>query len=301
MLKRIFRKEVIIGLCVAIAILILCFGIEFLKGINVFKPSNFYIAEYENVEGLEVAAPVTIDGYKVGQVREINFDYENPGRIKVLLALNKQLHLPVDSKAMIGTTLLSGAYVDIKLGQSSEMIPLGGNIESGMTPDLMASVSNEILPAVGSIMPKIDSLLLSVNRLASDPALAASIKNLETITSNVSATTKSLNLMMQKQVPGILNGANIAVTNLDTITANLNLLSQELNRLPLNQTITNVNGMTANLVKFTENLNNPNSTLGELTQDSELYERINRLTADIDSLIMDIKKNPKRYISIKLL
>lgn len=300
-MKRIFTKEVIIGLSVAIAIMILCFGIEFLKGINLFRPANFYVAQYENVSGLEVAAPVMVDGYKVGQVREINFNYENPGKIEVLLALNKNLHLPVDSKAMIESTLLSGSFIEIQLGSSQEMLPIGGIVESGSTPDLMASISNQVLPAVESIVPKIDSLLLSVNRLASDPALVASIKNLETITSNVSAASQNLNLIMNRQVPGLLNGANVAVSNLDTITANLSILSAELNKLPLNQTMENVNGLTANLVKFTGNLNNPNSTLGELTQDSELYDKLNRLTADIDSLILDIKKNPKRYISIKLL
>lgn len=300
-MKRFFTKEVIIGLCVALAIVILCFGIEFLKGINVFKPANFYVALYENVEGLEVAAPVTIDGYKVGQVREINFDYENPGKIEVLIAVNKQLHLPVDSRALIGSTLLSGSYVEIKMGQSSEMLPLGGEIMSGTTPDLMSSISNDVLPSVSAMVPKIDSLLVSVNRLVSDPAIAASLKNVETITTNLSATSQSLNTLMSRQVPGVMNSAAIAMTNLDTITANLSLLSNELNRLPINQTMENVNGLTSNLVKFTSNLNNPNSTLGELTQDSELYDKLNRLTADIDSLIIDIKKNPKRYISIKLL
>lgn len=300
-MKRIFTKEVIIGLSVAIAILILCFGIEFLKGINMFKPANFYVAQYENVEGLEVAAPVLIDGYKVGQVREINFNYENPGKIEVLIAVNKQLHLPVDSKAMISSTLLSGSYVEIQLGQSSEMLPLGGEIMSDVTPDLMSSISNDVLPSVSSMVPKIDSLLVSVNTLVSDPALAVSIKNIETLTGNLSATSESLNVFMKRQIPGLLNGANVAVANLDTISYNLKLLSSELNKLPLDQTVENVNGLTANLVKFTGNLNNPNSTLGELTQDSELYDKLNRLTADIDSLILDIKKNPKRYISIKLL
>lgn len=300
-MKRIFTKEVIIGLCVACAIVILCFGIEFLKGINLFSPANFYVAQYENVEGLEVAAPVTIDGYKVGQVREINFNYENPGKIEVVLALNKQLRLPVDSKALISSTLLSGSYVNIQLGQSQEMLPVGGEVSAGVTPDLMASISNEILPSVGSIMPKVDSLLISVNNLVNDPALEASLKNLENLTSNLSATSQNLNVLMQRQVPSILNGASSAVTNLDTITSNLTQLSAQLKALPLNQTVDNVNGLTANLVKFTSNLNNPNSTLGELTQDSELYDRLNRVTADIDSLIVDIKKNPKRYISIKLL
>lgn len=303
-MRKIFTKEVIIGLSVAVAIAILCIGIEFLKGINIFKPSNFYVAQYENVAGLEVAAPVLIDGYKVGQVREINFNYENPGKIEVLLALNKQLHLPVDSKALIGSTLLSGSFVEIKLGQSPEMLPIGGEISSAMTPDLMAQVTDEILPAVGNIMPKIDSLLISVNQLASDPALKASIKNLESITTYASAASRNLDVLMkslQTQVPGVINGAHVAVNNIDSITANLTLLSKELKNLPLASTMDNVNGLTANLERFSANLNNPNSTLGELTQDSELYHRLNRVAADVDSLIVDIKKNPKRYISIKLL
>ena len=300
-MKRIFTKEVIIGLCVGLAILILCFGIEFLKGINFFKPANFYIAEYENVSGLEVSAPVLVDGFKVGQVREINFNYENPGKIEVLLSLDKHLRLPVDSKAVIGSTLLSGSFIDIKLGTSPEFIPVGGSVTSGMTPDLMSSLSDEILPSVAGMIPKVDSLLLSVNHVVSDPAITNSLKNIEVLTNNLTATSRSLNSLMQKQVPGLLDNAGVAVTNLDSITANLKLLSQELNKLPLDQTVENVNGLTANLVKFTSNLNDPNSTLGELTQGSELYERLNTVVADIDSLIVDIKKNPKRYISIKLL
>lgn len=300
-MRKIFTKEVIIGLCVACAIVILCFGIEFLKGINLFRPANFYVAQYENVSGLEVAAPVLIDGYKVGQVREINFNYESPGKIDVLLALNKQLHIPVDSKAVIGSTLLSGSFVEIKLGSSGDKLPVGGIIESGKSSDLMSSISDEILPAIGSIMPKVDSLLVSINSLVADPAIEASLKNLERITNNLSVASQSLNVVMQKQVPTLLNGANVAVTNLDTITANLTLLSSELNKLPLNKTIENINGLTGNLVQFTGTLNDPNSTLGELTQSNELSTRLNRVVADIDSLVIDIKKNPKRYISIKLL
>lgn len=307
-MKNIFRKEVIIGLCVAMAIVILCFGIEFLKGINVFSPANFYIAEYENVEGLEVAAPVTIDGYKVGQVREINFNYEQPGKIQVLLALNKQLLLPADSKALIGSTLLSGSYVEIVRGSSKEMLPVGGIISSGKTPDLMSSISNEILPAVGDMMPKIDSLLLNVNGLlvnangvVSSPAIESSLKNIQLLTNNLNATSKNLDVLMSREVPAVVRGAGVTMTRLDTVVANLSILSENLKALPLDQTLSNVNGLTSNLEKFTETLNNPHSTLGELTQDSELYDRLNRLTADIDSLIIDIKKNPKRYISIKLL
>lgn len=300
-MKRFFTKEVIIGICVISAIVILFIGIEFLKGINVFKPANFYVANYENVAGLEVAAPVTIDGFKVGQVRSINYNYEHPGLIEVELALNKKLHIPEGSRALIGSTLLSGSYVEIQLGKSDRMIPVGGEIMSGATPDLMSSVSNDLLPAVSSIMPKIDSLLLSLNRLAGDPALLASIQSLETITKNVSSASESLNRLMKRDVPGVIAGADNLLTNLDSVSSNLNLLSLELTRIPLSQTMTNVNELTANLSRFSDQLNDPNSTLGLLTHDPALYDNLRRVTADVDSLIVDIKKNPKRYISIKLL
>ena len=300
-MKKIFTKEVIIGICVIAAIVILCIGIEFLKGINVFKPANFYIAKYENVAGLETAAPVTIDGYKVGQVRSITYDYEHPGPIEVHLALNKHLRIPSDSRAVIGSTLLSGSYIEIQLGHSSEMLPVGGEVLTGSAPDLMSSVSNDLLPAVSSIMPKIDSLLLSINRLVSDPALVASIQNLERITNNVTLASASLNTMMRREILGVMSGAQNLINNLDSISSNLNLLTQELTNLPISSTMDNVNVLTSNLSKFSKQLNDPNSTLGLLTSDPALYDNLRRVTADVDSLIVDIKKNPKRYISIKLL
>ena len=300
-MKRIFRKEVIIGMCVICALVILIVGIEFLKGINVFKPANFYIAEYDNVAGLETAAPVTIDGFKVGQVREINFNYEHPGKVEVVMALNKNLRLPVDSKAVIGSTLLSGSYIEIQLGKSDEKIEMGGKVSSGTVPDLMENLSNNVMPAVAEIVPKVDSLLLSLNRLASDPALTASVKSLEVITKNVEKASEGLDLLMRRNVPAVIGHVDNVAVNLDSITQDLSILSEQLKTLPLTQTMDNVNEMTANLLTFSNQLNDKKSTLGLLMNDPELYDRINRVAADVDSLIVDIKKNPKRYISIKLL
>ena len=300
-MKKIFTREVIIGLCVICAIVVLVVGIEFLKGVNVFKPANFYIAEYENVAGLETAAPVTIDGYKVGQVREINFNYENPGKIEVVLALNKNLRIPTDSKAIIGSTLLSGSFVAIKLGRSKEFLEVGENIPTEMEPDLMSSISNNVMPAIADIMPKVDSLLVSLNRVASDPALLTSIKSIEGITANLEDASLNINLMMRRQVPGVLDHVNAIAMNLDTISGDLSALSAQLKALPISSTMENVNLMSQNLTKFSDKLNDPNSSLGLLMNDPALYNQLNRVAADVDSLIVDIKRNPKRYISIKLL
>lgn len=300
-MKKIFNKEFIIGICVIAAIVILIFGIDYLKGINLFSPANFYYASYDNVAGLEISSPVTVDGYKVGQVREIQFDYENPGKIKVLLALNKNLRIPVDSRATMGSTLMSGNFIAIKLGKSAEKIPVGGDIESIETSDLMSSLSEDIMPAINQILPRVDSLLYNLNKLAGDPALISSIQRLDGITGNVLNATDGLNSTINKDLPIVMRNVKSISHGLDTVTSNLGVLSAQLKSLPLNTTIENVNALTDNLTKFSNQLNDPNSTLGMLMNDPELYNKLNRVAADVDSLIVDIKKNPKRYISIKLL
>lgn len=300
-MKKIFNKEFAIGLSVIVAILILIFGIDFLKGINLFRPAHYYLAYYENVDELTVSSPVLINGYKVGQVREVNFNYKKPGKVEVVMALDKNLLLPEGTRAEIGTTLLSGARIELTMGNSSKMLPSGSELATGVKAGLMSSVQDGLMPAITGVLPKVDSLLYNLNVLVSDPALSASIGRLDGITDNLLATTQGLNSTLNNQVPRIANNTVKLTQSLDTIVGNLGQLSYQLKSLPIDATVDNVNQLTANLTQFSKQLNDKNSTLGLLTSDPELYNRLNRVSADIDSLIVDIKKNPKRYISIKLL
>lgn len=300
-MKKIFNKEFKIGVAVIVAIVILIFGIDYLKGINLFNPANFYYAEYDNVAGLEISSPVTINGYKVGQVRTIDFNYEKPGKIRVQLALNKDLRVPRDSYAQIESTLLSGAFINLKMGSSKDMVEIGQNVNTVAAPDLMTSVQQNLMPTVEAILPRIDTLLMSLNTLASDPALLASIQRLDGITGNVYELTAGLKGTLNRDVPRVVRNVNSITCRIDTVSNNLVSLSTELKQLPLATTMDNVNQITDNLSRFSTQLNDRNSTLGMLMNDPELYHRLNRVSADIDSLIVDIKRNPKRYISIKLL
>ena len=300
-MKKILTKEFGIGISVIVAIVILIFGIDYLKGKNLFSPANYYIAEYEDVAGLERSAPVVVNGFKVGQVREIAFDYANPGKIRVTLALDKDLHVPANSVASLGSTLLSGAFVNLTLGDSKTMLEKGGLIKSAKAQDLMASLQSETVPTVNSVLERVDSLVLNLNTLVGDPALLQSIRRLDGITGNVMSATEGLNTTVNGQLPPLMANARHAVVRIDTIAGNLAALSADLRRLPLQSTMENVNSLTANLEKFSHRLNDQTSTLGQLTGDDELYRRLNSVTANIDSLVVDIKRNPKRYISIKLL
>ena len=300
-MKKIFSKEFIIGLSVIIAALVLFFGIEFLKGINLFRPANYYYAYYSNVDGLAVASPVQVNGYKVGQVREIIYDYADPGKIKVMLAMDKKLSIPADSYAEMGQTMLSGAHINLKIGKSAKKLAVGEEIPSGTSNGMMESISNEIMPAISQIMPKIDSLLSNLNTLVADPALLQSIQRLDGITANVLGVTEGLSNTMSRDVPLVVRDARSITHQIDSVSANLLALSKTLKQLPIATTMANVNDITANLSNFATKLNSSTSTLGRLTNDDELYHRLNQVSADIDSLIVDIKRNPKRYISIKLL
>ncbi|MDE6480777.1 MAG: MlaD family protein [Muribaculaceae bacterium] len=301
-MKKIFNREFAIGLSVIVAILILIFGIDFLKGINLFRPAHYYLAYYDNVDELTVSSPVLINGYKVGQVREVNFNYTKPDKkVEVVMALDKNLKLPEGTVAEIGTTLLSGARIELTMGKGPELLPSGSELQTGIKAGLMSSVQDGLMPAITGILPKVDSLLYNLNLLVADPALTASIARLDGITNNLLATTQGLNSTMNNQVPRLANNTVKITQSLDTIVGNLGQLSYQLKTLPLDATMDNVNQLTANLTQFSKQLNDKKSSLGLLTSDPALYNNLNRVSADIDSLIVDIKKNPKRYISIKLL
>lgn len=302
--KKFLSKELIIGASVLVALAILFLGIDYLKGINLFKPANFYYVNYDRVDGLEVAAPVTIDGYKVGQVREIEFNYAHPGKIKVLLALDTKLHLPQDTRALISQSMLSGASIQLLLGQSAAMIPVGGEVSSSQAPDLMATVTDQILPSVNNILPRVDTLMMNLNMLTSHPAIYRSLGKVEGMTENLYTGTMLLNSTLgnvNSATPLMLGKVNSIATNIDTITGELARFSRTLNSLPLDQSIANVNRLTEHLAAFSEQLNNEKSTLNLLLNDPQLYNNLCKASASVDSLILDIKRNPKRYISIKLL
>lgn len=321
-MKKLARKEIGIGLSVAVAILILIFGIEFLKGINLFRPANFYLAYYDNVDGLDVSAPVKVNGYKVGQVREINFNYEKPGKTEVVLALNKNLHLPEDSKAVITSSLMGESYIEINVGKSSSLIPVGGEVATNEVPGLLSGISESLMPKINETLFYVDSLLVSLNGVVGDPAIKSAVGNLEGISNNILLASDGLNAIMNNQVPRLMGGAQGVVesaggamrnvnglvsnfgnvmTKVDTISNNLAMFTGQLNQLPLNQTMQSLSATVANLEHFSAQLKNPDGTLGMMLNDPELYNRLNSVAASVDSLIVDIKRNPKRYISIKLL
>ena len=303
------KKNVLIGLTVVVSICILYWGIEYLKGINLLKPANFYYAKFEKVNGLTVASPVTVNGFKVGQVREITYDYDT-NQISVEVSLEKGLKIPDGSTITFSNELLGAAALQLNLGASKTYMEVGSVIPTQMQGGLMDKVGNDMMPALVSILPKVDSIVGSVNQILANPAIAASVTRCDAITRELAASSAQLTELMaslNKAIPGMVHNANGVLANanaltgdLRTTTGNLNTITGNLKELPLDTTLNRINATLANVQRLTAKLNNENSSLGMLLNDKKLYQNATSTVASLDSLLQDVKKHPKKYVTIKV-
>ena len=303
------KKNVLIGLTVVVSICILYWGIEYLKGINLLKPANFYYAKFEKVNGLTVASPVTVNGFKVGQVREITYDYDTK-QISVELSFEKGLKIPDGSTITFSNELLGAAALQLNLGASKTYMEVGSVIPTQMQGGLMDKVGNDMMPALVSILPKVDSIVGSVNQILANPAIAASVTRCDAITRELAASSAQLTELMaslNKAIPGMVHNANGVLANanaltgdLRTTTGNLNTITGNLKELPLDTTLNRINATLANVQRLTAKLNNENSSLGMLLNDKKLYQNATSTVASLDSLLQDVKKHPKKYVTIKV-
>lgn len=306
-MKKKYSKELIIGISVAAMLLILIFGINYLKGINLFKASNYYYASYTNVAGLAQSAPVTINGYKVGLVREIDYEYNNPGHVRVEMSLDKKLRVPKDTKAVLVCDMLGTATIQLQMANSTDFHDVGDVLVGETAPGLLDGVQKDVMPSLGAVMTKIDSLLTSLNYIVSNPALVNSVNRLDDIMAHVETSSANLDKTLAS-MPLIATDAGVTMKNateisknLQAISSDLSVVSSQLKNMPIDSTLTNVYQITESLESMTKQLNSTNSSLGLLLNDRGLYDNLNGSAASLDSLLRDVKKNPKRYISIKLL
>ena len=294
------KKELTIGFCVVVALFALFLGINFLKGINIFKAATYYYATYTNAAGLQVSAPVMLNGYKVGQVREINYEYDNLGHVKAELSVDRALKLPKGTMAVIEQDLLGTATVVLHPTAATTFEEVGATLKSETASGMMEAVQQKLMPNLEGLFVQVDSLVRSLNVLASNPALTTSVNRLDAITLHIERTLKTINASM-KSLPPVMNNVNDISDNLKVMSGALAELSSDLKELPIDTTMQNVAALSANLKTLSESLNRTDSSLGLITHDRALYDNLNNCAASLDSLLIDVKRNPKRYISIKLL
>ena len=287
-----FTKEVKIALVAIAGVVVLFFGMNFLKGLNIFSSEDNYYVQFSDITGLSSSSPVYADGFKVGVVKDIIYDYTHTEGSKVLIGVDKQLRIPQGSSAEIVSDMLGNVKVNLLLANNPREKVAPGGLIKGMINDGAMGKLQDMVPAVEKMLPKLDSIMTSLNAILADPAIRQSLHNVQAITDNLTTSTAQLNTLMaglNKNVPGMMAKANNVLDNTETLTANLAAVDVASTMRQVDQTIANVQQLTAKL-------NSKEGSLGLLMNDTQLYDNLNSTMRNADSLVIDLRQHPKRYV-----
>lgn len=291
-----FSKEIQIALVAVVGIIVLYFGLQFLKGMTLFSTDNRYFVKFQDVSGLSVASPIFANGYRVGVVETIDFNYGNTSEIVASIGVDKNMQVPKGSRAEIATDLMGNVKVQLVLGNVADgVVAPGDTITGGQQVGAMGKAA-DMIPTIQQMLPKLDSILASVNTLLADPAIASSLHNVDQITANLSSTSQDLSQLsaqLNRQMPQMLKNA-------DGVLANTNQITKNLSDLDIATTMTSVNTTLKNVEQMTATLNSKDGTLGLLMRDPGLYNNLNATMMHADSLMMDLKQHPKRYVHFSI-
>ncbi len=293
-------KEVKIALTAIAAVVLLFVGINFLKGVNIFVASNTYYVKFKDIAGLTISSPVFANGYPVGIVRGIEYDYQNSESVVVRVELNDEMHVPAGTKAEIESELMGGVKMTLVLGLNpTQNLTAGDTIPGGPYMGALAKMS-DMIPTVTAMLPKLDSILGNLNRLTADPALMQTLHNAAAITTELRTASAQLNTLMKNDVPQLTAHLNKVGANLETLTNGLNSVDIAQTMRNVDETLANAKQLTADMNAIAGNLNakmnSTDNTLGLMLNDRKLYDGLTSTVNNADSLMIDLKAHPKRYV-----
>ena len=288
-MKKILRSEAKIGLIVLVALGVFFWGLNYLKGSNLFHSTNHYSVEYTNINGLVKSSPVNLDGYQIGLVSNIKYQYNNPGHILVDLDLDKKIKLPKGTKATIQSALIGNPSIVLTLGDpSNSFLKSGDALIADLAPGLMDQLSKGLLTDVQNMVKRTDSLLASVDVLLNNGSLVHSLSSIEKTSKELSLMSVKLNASMNK-LPGILD-------NVDLMTSSFTKAGDKLNQLD----VSSINKTLKHFEEVTAKLNSPDNSMGLLLNDQALYLNLKNTTSSANELLIDLKASPKRYVHFSL-
>lgn len=301
---KIFTREVKIALTAIVAIVLVYLLINFMKGINVFKSSNTYYVRFDNIAGLAVSNAVYANGYPVGIVRGIQYDYGNHERVVVAIELDKEMHMPRGTKAELVTSLMGGVTMSLILGPNpTDNLTQGDTISGGLHEGAVEKVE-ALMPTIMDVLPKLDSIVTNMARLSADPALAQTLRNTAEITNNLRRTSAKLDAMVGRDLPQMMHNLNKTSHNVERLSNNLASINLQETMNEVNASLAEVKRFSANINSLTNDLNSKlnsrDNTFGLLLNDRKLYDNLNHTVSSADSLLINVKAHPKRYVHFSI-
>lgn len=299
-------REFKIGFVALLAISLAIWGINYLKGINVFKSTDHYFAVYGNVKGLIENAVVYLNGYKVGNVSKIEFDENDVNKIVVEISLEQKVKLAKNTTLILrSASLISGTKdLDLVLGAGPGYYASGDTLQTAVQVEL-ADYIDPIRAKVESLVTSIDTLMVSLNDLMDNETR----NNLQGTIANLNEATASLKRSLQP------NGSlNQSLDNLAEVTGNLKKSKEDISKLlqnfaavsdslkqsNLKALIAHADETFAQTAELFTMINNGEGTAGQLVMNDSLYNNLNNALASLDSLLIDLREHPKRYVHLSV-
>ena len=305
-----------IGLLFACSIIILYWGINFLKGKKLLQPEKLFFAEYSKISGLTESSPVTINGFSIGKVREISLTDFQKGTIMVKFVINyPNLEIPLGSEAkIISTDLMGTKAIEIILSDSVGYYSHEDTLKGVIEGDLKDQVNAQMLPLKQSaedLMSSMDSVLVALQLVFGPENRQNLAQSFESVTQTIQNLEKT-SLFLDQYVKNESKKFSYILSNTDTIASglksrsaelhqiitNIAQLSDTLGQLPLSDMVTKLNIVLTDLHQLFGAINKGEGTIGKLSQDDSLYLSLKSATENLNHLITDIRLNPKRYIHI---
>lgn len=289
-------REVKIAVAAIVAVVCVVVLINFLKGINILESSNTFYVRMADCQGLQVSSPVYANGYPVGVVRSIDYNYSDNHGVVATIELDREMRLPIGTAAELESSLMGGVKVKLVMGDNpTKFLSPRDTIVGAPEHGLMAK-AGDMIPVVEQMLPKLDSILANLNTLTSDPALRATLHNLQAMSADLALTASALPATM-KQVDGMathFNSISGKIDNLDfaATMASVNGTISDAQRL-----ITHLDGVSQSL---DHKMNSKDNTLGLFMSDTSVHDNLNHTIQSADSLVTDLKAHPKRYVHFSI-
>jgi len=302
-----YAREIKVGALATICLFLLFFGFNYLKGVNIFSPTNSYHGVYTHLHGMEEQAAVYIRGHKVGQVDAIRYDFTKDSSFTVDISVNRDISLPVGTRmALIADGLLGGMAIELQFPESTdrftdraqstdsqEPIAKGSFLPTTYVPGLIESVQTDLLAHVDEAVQEVDSLVAQVRAQIGGNHLQATLQNVDRISTDLTYVSADIKQLMQTKVPTIVNNA-------DTAVANLNIIVADIKQADLKATVARVDTAVDGINSVIADVRDQKGTLGQLLYNKSLYDHIDATVVTADSLLTDLKAHPKRYVHFSL-
>ena len=282
-----YAREIKVGVLAVICIFLLIFGFNFLKGVNIFSPTNGYHGTFYNLHNLEEQAAVYIRGHKVGQVDNINYDFTRDSAFTIDISINRDIALPQGTRmALISDGLLGGMAIELQLPANSDsgLIAHGSYLPTTYIPGLMESLQTELLAHVDDAIQDVDKAVVNIDSLVAGlrtqvegDHIKRSLTNVDRISGDLTVVSSNLKGMINNQIPRIVNNADTAIAHLNTIVADVKAADIPATIARVDTAVDNVNEVVAQVK-------------------SPILNHIDATIVSADSLLTDIKAHPKRYV-----